>query len=60
MPTFKVYLELYGKKLIKKVVAENQFHAQSIVEKSIKFHKIVKSEDPFDEAVEFLDKIIKK
>jgi len=48
MKTFIVYLELYGKKMKVKKLAETAFEAHSKVKEDIKIHKIEESTNPID------------
>lgn len=60
MPIFKVYFEIYGKKMVAKVSADNKFHAQKVVQDKIIFHKVEQSNDPMDEFNDIVDKLTKK
>ena len=51
MRNFKVYFELYGKKMTTTIQAENMTTAQQKVKDSIKFHKTV----PIDEDKDWND-----
>lgn len=57
MRHFDVYFEIYGKKMKTTILAEDTFDAQNKVRQKIKFNKIEKSKDEFNEAVDFLDLI---
>lgn len=59
MPKYKVYFELYGKKMVKTIDAEAIELAKIKVKESIIFHKIEGDKSEFDEALDFLNSIIK-
>lgn len=46
MAIYKVYFEIYGKKLMKKLEASNREDAKQKIASSIVFHKITHDIDP--------------
>jgi len=59
--TFKVYFEIYSKKILVKVHAENEEEAKEIVKSNLKFYKIEKDEnDYFNKSMDLIDDIINK
>ena len=48
---YKVYFEIYGKKMMAKVKAKDMFDAQNKVEKKIIFHKVEKAVDLNDNPI---------
>jgi len=56
MKEYKVYFEIYGKKMVSKVKANNKEDARDIVLSKIKFYKIEPNE--YDEIInDHIDKI---
>lgn len=55
MRNFDVYFEIYGKKMKTTIMAEDPFDAQDKVMRKIKFNKIEKTKDEFNQAIDFLD-----
>lgn len=45
MSDFKVYFEIYGKKLMKRISADSKYQAREKIKNDIVFHKIVVSND---------------
>lgn len=41
MSDFKVYFEIYGKKLMKRISADSEYQAREKIKNDIVFHKIV-------------------
>jgi hypothetical protein len=52
--TYIVYAEWYGSKKKIRVTAESASKARKVVADNLIFHKIVKEEEPLDDAVEML------
>jgi hypothetical protein len=48
MKNYKIYFEIYGKRLVTTVSAENQEHAKQIIVNKIIFHKIILTDDNDD------------
>lgn len=66
MKEFRVYFDLFGKKMVATVSAKNEDEAKEIIRSKIKFHKIETgtSKDfptkEFDAIFENMDKLMKK
>lgn len=58
MKKYKVYFEIYGKKLVTEVSALSEDRAKQIIKDKIIFHKVVpESKEEFPDAVDFLKNI---
>jgi len=57
MRNFDVYFEIYGKKLKKRVLAENEDDAKKQIVNDIIFHKSEKPKETFNDVVDILDNI---
>lgn len=59
MRNYKVYFELFGKKMCKIQLAQNETDAKQRIEDSIKFHKVELAKEEFNECMDILDNINK-
>jgi hypothetical protein len=55
---FDVYFEIYGKKMKAVVMADNEQQAKELVKEKIIFHKVKKSKDEFNDAMDIMNGII--
>jgi len=61
MRNYKVYFEIYGKKILVKVTAKSEEQAKEKVINNLKFNKIEKDEkNYFNKSMDLLDDIIDK
>lgn len=62
MKFYKVYFEIYGKKMVATVQAKDNLEAQRKVMAKIKFHKVVEEEwsDEMQDIMDTFDKFFKK
>lgn len=51
---YKVWFEIYGKKMITVINANNETDAKTKIKSKIHFHKIEKIEEPRDNVAEYL------
>jgi len=59
MKKFKIYFELYGKKMCTSLIAESKESAEAIIRTKIKIHKVEESEPTMDDiSKEFEDMLI--
>lgn len=52
---YEVYFELYGRRMKTTVLAENEGDATSQILQKVKFHKVAKAKDEFNEAADIMD-----
>lgn len=58
MRDYDVYFEIFGKKLKTTVLSDSEDHAKEMVKAAIIFHKVDKSKDEFNMAVDMLEGIM--
>jgi hypothetical protein len=58
MKNYTIYFEIYGKKMKTTVMAENEEKAKELVIRKIIFHKVEKSKDEFNEAIDMMDDML--
>jgi hypothetical protein len=57
MRNYKVYFEIFGKKMVSNQLAKNENDAKMMVKDKIKFHKVELAKEPFNGAMDILDLI---
>jgi DUF438 domain-containing protein len=58
MKNYTIYFEIYGKKMKTTVMAKTEDEAKELVKGKIIFHKVEKSKDDFNEAIDIIDNIL--
>lgn len=58
MKNYTIYFEIYGKKMKTTVMAINEENAKDLIISKIIFHKVEKSKDEFNQAIDIMDDML--
>lgn len=58
MKNYTLYFEVFGKKMKTQVMAESEEKAKEAIKNKIVFHKVEKSNDEFNKAVDLMDDML--